>query len=87
MSRNSVYNELKTYYLKKARGEQQRKRVIELLDLYKAGKMFSKITAQRELNRYLGRFKSEQERDLHFYKTMTNYLGTVSAVDKRNEKK
>ena len=57
---------LEKQFLPKAKGAKQKGRVGDLLNLYKDGKIFSKITIQRELNRYLGRFKSEGERDLYF---------------------
>ena len=58
------------------------------MKLYKDGKIFSKISIQKILNRYLGQsFKSEQERDLFYYKTMTEYLDVKPSPDKRREKR
>jgi len=42
---------------------------------------------QRELNRYLGRHPSETARELHFYKTLVQYMGNDSALDKRKDAK
>jgi hypothetical protein len=66
---NSVtsYKALEKQFLPKAKGAKQKERVRDLLSLYQDGKIFSKITAQRELHRYLGRFKDEGERDLYFF--------------------
>ena len=60
------YKALEKQFLPKAKGPRQKERVRDLLNLYSDGKVFSKITMQRELNRYLGRFKNEGERDLFF---------------------
>ena len=73
-SRNETLKTLEKYYKNKAKGK-QKERVKDFLKLYKDGKIFSKISIQKILNRYLGQsFKSEQERDLFYYKTMTEYL-------------
>ena len=73
-SRNETSKILEKYYKNKAKGK-QKERVKDFLKLYKDGKIFSKVTIQREINRYLGQsFKSEAERDLFYYKTMTKYL-------------
>ena len=73
-SRIETYKTLEKEYLRKSKGNQKEK-VKDLLKLYKDEKIFSKITIQRELNRYLGQsFKNEGERELYFYKTMTKYL-------------
>ena len=55
--------------------------------MYKNGKMFSKVTTQRELNKYLGRHPSETARELHFYKTLVKYMGNTSALETRKEVK
>ena len=58
-SRFETYKSLEQYYKNKSKGK-QKERVSDLLKLYKDGKIFSKITIQRELNRYLGQsFKNE----------------------------
>ena len=73
-NRLESYRTLEKYYKNKAKGK-QKERVKDFLKLYKDGKIFSKVTIQREINRYLGQsFKSEGERDLFYYKTMTKYL-------------
>ena len=56
-----------------------------MLKLYKDEKIFSKITIQRELNRYLGQsFKNEGEREKHFFfETMIKYLNAKPSTDKR----
>ena len=61
------YKALEKQFLPKAKGVKQKERVRDLLGLYQEGKIFSKITAQRELNRFLGRFKNEGVRDLFFF--------------------
>ena len=79
-SRNETLKILEKYYKNKAKGK-QKERVKDFLKLYKDGKIFSKVTIQREINRYLGQsFKSEGERDLFYYKTMTKYLDNPTAV-------
>ena len=73
-SRNETLKTLEKYYKNRAKGK-QKERVNDFLKLYKEGKIFSKVTIQREINRYLGQsFKNEAERDLFYYKTMTKYL-------------
>ena len=65
-NRNTTFEALKKYYKTKTKGK-QKERVEEILKLYKDGKIFSKITVQRELNRYLGQsFKNKGEREKHF---------------------
>jgi hypothetical protein len=64
-SRITSYKALEKQFLHKAKGK-KKDRVADLLNLYKDGKIFSKITAQRELHRYLGRFKNEGEREVFF---------------------
>ena len=60
-NRIETYKSLKRQYLSKTKGK-QKERVTYLLNLYKDGKIFSKITAQQVLNRYLGRFKDDNQR-------------------------
>ena len=85
-NRTNILKTLEKRFLPKAKGK-QKERVREFLDLYKSGKIFSKITIQRELNRYLGRHPSETARELHYYKTLVKYMGNESALDKRKEAK
>jgi hypothetical protein len=42
---------------------------------------------QRELNRYLDRFKNESERDLYFFQSMARHLGVQPSTDKRRDKR
>ena len=65
-NRITSFKALEKQLLPKAKGK-QKERVRDLLKLYSDGNMFSKITIQRELNRYLGRFKNEGERDLYYF--------------------
>jgi hypothetical protein len=53
-NRITSYKALEKQFLPKAKGPRQKERVRDLLSLYQDGKIFSKITAQRELHRYLG---------------------------------
>ena len=62
---------LEQQFLPTAKGK-QKERVRDLFNLYSDGKIFSKVTMQRELNRFLGRFKSEGERELYFSKRWPN---------------
>ena len=81
-----LINLQKKQYLRKSKGK-QKERVSDLLKLYKDGKIFNKISIQREVNRYLGQsFKNEQERELQYYKTMVKYLDVQPSTDKRREK-
>jgi hypothetical protein len=49
--------------------------VLEVLNLYKEGRIKNKVTVQRELNRYLGQsFRNEVERNLYYYKTLSEHL-------------
>ena len=67
-NRLESYKTLEKQYKNKVKGK-QKERVSDLLKLYKDEKIFSKITIQRELNRYLGQsFKNEDEREKHFSK-------------------
>jgi hypothetical protein len=64
--RSETYKALYKKYVPKAKGK-QKERVIDLLNLYKDARIFSKITLQHDLNRYLGRsFKNETERVILF---------------------
>lgn len=58
---------LQTEFIPKAKGVRQKQRVEDLLSLYRDSKIYSKIGARKEVNRYLGSFKNEQQRDLHFF--------------------
>lgn len=59
----------------------------DLLNLYKGGRILNKVTVQRELNRYLGRtFKNETERDLYYYKTLSNHLAKSLNLKKQQAK-
>ena len=60
-NRIDTYKTLEKEYLRKSNATQKPK-VRELLALYQSGKIFSKITIQKELNRYLGRHPSEKDR-------------------------
>ena len=84
-NRITSYKSLEKQFLPKAKGAKQKERVRDFLGLYQDGKIFSKITAQRELNRYLGRFKNEGERDLSFFQSMARHLGVQPSTDKRRE--
>ena len=42
---------------------------------------------QRELNRYLGRFKSEAERELYFFQSMAKHLGRQPSTERRRDKR
>ena len=83
-SRIQNYKELEKQYLRKAKGR-MKGRVTDLLNLYKDGHLYSKVTLQREVNRYLGHFKSEGERDLHYFKTMVKYLDIQPSTEKRRD--
>ena len=72
-NRSEVYKALKKQFISKAKGN-AKERVNDLLNLYRDGKVFSKATTQREINRYLGRFKSEEARDLYYFQTMSKHL-------------
>ena len=79
------YNSLLSTYSKKVKGK-EKDRITDLLKLYKDGKIFSKISAQQILNRYLGQsFKTKQQKDLYYYETMIKYLGTQPSPQKRKE--
>ena len=84
-SRISSYKTLQNQFLHRAKGR-QKERVQDLLNLYKDAKIFSKIRAQQEVNRYLG-IRNETQRDLHFFQTMAKYLGIQPLADKRKEKR
>jgi len=85
--RSETYKTLYKDYVPKAKGK-QKERVIYLLNLYKDARIFSKITLQRDLNRYLGRsFKNETERELYYFKTMVKHFKTQPLPDKRKEKR
>jgi hypothetical protein len=86
-NRLETFETLKKQYKHKAKGK-QKERVADLLKLYKDEKIFSKITIQRELNRYLGQsFKNEDEREKHYFKTMLKYFGAQPSTEKRQEKR
>ena len=85
-NRLETYRTLENTNLRKSKGNQNAK-VNDLLKLYNDENLFSKITIQRELNRYLGRFKSEVERDLYFFQTMAKHLGMQPSTDKRRDKR
>ena len=90
MSRNirsETYKALYKEYERKAKGK-QRERVNDLLNLYKDGRIFSKITLQRDSNRYLGQsFKNETERELYYFKTMVKHFKTEPLAEKRKNKR
>ena len=66
-SRLKTFETLQKQYKNKVKGK-QKDRVSDLLKLYKEEEIFSKITIQRELNRYLGQsFKNEGEREKTFF--------------------
>ena len=68
---------------KNIKGEQKQK-VKDILKLYKDGHIYSKATAQKEINNYLSYAKNPIERELRFYKTMTKYLSSAhSSKDKK----
>ena len=71
--------------LRKAKG-QQKERVRELLSLYESGKIFSKVTMQKTLNRYLGRHPNEASRYLYFYKTMLTNINDTKSIAKESRK-
>jgi hypothetical protein len=86
-SRLETYKTLHQSYIKKVKGK-ERDRVTDILKLYKDGKIFSKITVQQILNRYLGQsFKSEAKRDLYYFQVMVKYLGVQPLPHKRKEKR
>ena len=72
-NRTNTLKTLEKQFLPNAKG-QQKDRVRELLSLYESGKIFSKVTMQKTLNRYLGRHPNEASRDLYFYKTMLTIM-------------
>ena len=82
-NRDTVYNNLLKEYSRKANATQKPK-VKELLDLYQSGKVFSKVTMQRQRNRYLGKHVDETARDIYFYKTMAE---NMSNTNTKNESK
>ena len=85
-SRLETFETLKKQYRNKAKGK-QKERVADLLKLYKDEKIFSKITIQRELNRYLGQsFKNEDERELHYFRTMAKYITNSGTMEKQARK-
>jgi hypothetical protein len=84
-NRENIYKTLEKEYLRKANATQKPK-VRELLNLYKSGKIFSKVTMQKTLNRYLGRHANEASRDLYFYKTMLTNINDTKSLAKDNKK-
>ena len=86
-NRLKTFETLQKQHKNKVKGK-QKERVSDLLKLYKDEKIFSKITIQRELNRYLGKsFKNEDEREMHYFQTMIKYLGAQPSTEKRQEKR
>ena len=82
-NRTNTLKTLEKQFLPKAKGK-QKERVREFLDLYKDGKIFSKVTIQRELNRYLGRtFKNEDERESYYDKATSKYSENPTVVQRR----
>ena len=82
-NRLKTFETLQKQHKNKVKGK-QKERVSDLLKLYKDEKIFSKITIQRELNRYLGQsFKNEDEREKHYFETMIKYLDAKPSTDKR----
>ena len=57
------------------------------MKLYKDGHIFSKATAQKEINNYLSYAKNPLERELRFYKTMTKYLSSDSSTKQKKQTK
>ena len=84
-NRLDTYKTVQRYYQNKAKGK-QKGRVADLLKLYMDGKIFSKITAQREINRYLGRFKTEGERDMYYFQTIGKHMTNIRTVSTRQNK-
>ena len=82
LKKKKTFETLQQQYKNKVKGK-QKERVSDLLKLYKDEQIFSKITFQRELNRYLGHFNNEGERERHFFETMIKYLNAKSSTDKR----
>ena len=55
------------------------------MKLYKDGHIFSKATAQKEINNYLSYAENPRERELRFYKTMTKYLSSDSSTKEKRQ--
>ena len=89
MERNKTYNNLNNKYLKKGVGK-QKDRVIDIIELYKKGKIFNQTTIANEVNRYLGHFENEDQRDSYYFKTMAKYIvkkdRTSQTENKRSQK-
>ena len=84
-NRDTVYKNLLKEYSRKANANQKPK-VKELLNLYKTGKVFSKVTIRKELNRYLGRHANETARDLQLLTTMVKSNTNTVAPSRENKK-
>ena len=85
-NRTNTLKKLEKEFSPKARGK-QKERVREILGLYESGKIFSKVTMQKTLNRYLGRHPNEASRELYFYKTMANNVLKPIKEERKVEKK
>ena len=84
-NREVIYKNLLKEYSRKANANQKPK-VKELLNLYKTGKVFSKITIRKELNRYLGRHANETARDLQLLTTMVKSNTNTAPPSRENKK-
>jgi hypothetical protein len=84
-NRIETYKHLEKQYIRKSKGK-QKERVKDLLNMYKDGRIFSKVTIQRELNRYLGHFKNEDQRDLHYFNTMAKYVTNSRKLENTQKK-
>ena len=84
-NRENIYKRLLKEYSRKANATQKPK-VKELLNLYQTGEVFSKVTMQRQLNRYLGKHVDETARDIYFYKTMAENMNNTNAKMKVSKK-
>ena len=84
-NRDTIYKNLLKEYSRKANANQTPK-VKEILSLYQSGKIFSKVTVHKQLNRYLGRHADETARDLQFYQTMIKNISNAGKPIKENKK-
>ena len=87
ITRLESYKSLEKQFLPRVKGTRQRDKVLEVLNLYKEGRIKNKVTVQRELNRFLGQsFRNEVERNLYYYKTLSEHLSKALNLEGSEEK-
>ena len=84
-NRETIYKKILKEYLRKANANQKPK-VKELLNSYKSGEIFSKVTMRKQLNSYLNTRKDDTIRDLQFLQLNVKNISNIGKPIKESKK-